>query len=222
MTDKSTIKFLNHDVNNCLGVALGFIELAQTQSPEIATNPMITKALNALVRGTDLSHELGKQCRTADESEAQKEDFPVMCVNEHLENNLVPEFESIKQRFNIDIELVVTPSLEKRYARINPKLVMRWRENLISNAADAGATKVEVSYTMLDYCLCVTYKDNGRGMTQEQVDKIQLKLTNDEPVHGLGSQSILNIAHQHGAPITYESTQGQGTIVRTILPYVRV
>ena len=64
-----------------------------------------------------------------------------------------------------------------------------------------------------------TFTDNGKGMSQEELDKTILFKHGDGKVHGIGTRSIVEGASKHGYSISYSSIEGQSTTIRTLVPY---
>lgn len=59
-------------------------------------------------------------------------------------------------------------------------------------------------------------------MSSEDVDKIMLSQFGDGLSHGVGTKSILINAAEHDVPLTYISTEGEGTTIKILIPYVKV
>lgn len=213
-------RYLNHDINNGLGIALGYTDIL-LQSEELKDNPYLNKILSNLLRTSELSVELSKTCATMSDDEINNvpDGFSVILVKRHFQNNIPKAVVDLRQRFNISIDTSFTSIEEDKFVCINPEEIARVRENIISNAVDAGATHVQMDYKMSSYGLIVTISDNGKGMSGEEIDKLQLKMLGDGTVHGLGTKSILETAKSHHMPLTYHSQLGEGTTIRALVPY---
>lgn len=222
MAKKEKIQFLNHDVRNSIGVALGYAELL-LKFPEIENSHYLQKIMSSLLRASEISLELGKEASELDSNCGPiiPDTLQVVSVQKHFEQNLIPAFDALKRQFDIVIDLNISAIPEEKYIRVDPSSLKRARENIIANAINAGATAIDVSYQMMEHCLVVTFKDNGEGMTKEQLERLQLLELGDGIIHGLGSKSIYDIAKSHKMPITYDSTPGSGTCVKALVPYYR-
>jgi two-component system sensor histidine kinase AtoS len=92
--------------------------------------------------------------------------------------------------------------------------------NLLLNAADAldgaGIARLEVEPSADG--VCVTVRDNGRGIPPAALDRVwEPFYTTKADGTGLGLPIARRIAHAHGGELTIESTPGAGTTVRVHL-----
>jgi signal transduction histidine kinase len=216
MSESKNVLFLNHDVNNHLGIAMGSFELLLLKNPELQQNAYAERVTNGLLRARDLSHELA---RTYQETEHTNNDFVLMAVQEHFLKNSKPAYDKLMEIYDIKINLKVTMIDEPKNAYLNPVELVRLRENIVSNAIAAGATELDVHIEMKETYLVGTFTDNGKGMSQEELDKIILFQHGDGKVHGIGTRSIVEGASKHGYSISYSSVEGQSTTIRTLVPY---
>jgi sensor histidine kinase regulating citrate/malate metabolism len=122
---------------------------------------------------------------------------------------------------SIDINQSYLPLAEDRHIQIHTKSFNQAMGNIIGNAVNAGASRIDVHTVMREYCLVVTIHDNGRGMSSEDVDRIMLSQFGDGQSHGVGTKSILITAAEHDFPLTYTSTEGEGTTIKILIPYVK-
>lgn len=70
------------------------------------------------------------------------------------------------------------------------------------------------------YCE-ITVRDNGRGMTQEQVERAFdpfFSPRSDDPASGLGLSAVYGMVQDHNGAISIESQPGEGASVRILLP----
>lgn len=219
MTASKQILFLNHDVNNQLGVVMGNFELLMLKNPDLQESPHAERINKGLLRARDLSHELAQTYEDADKSDQGQKDFVLIAVQEHFLKNSRPAYDKLMEVYNIQINLNVSMIEDPKNTYLNPVELVRLRENIVSNALAAGATTLDVNLEMKDTYLVATFTDNGKGMNQEQLDKIILFQHGDGKVHGVGSRSIVEGASKHGYYISYSSTEGEGTTIRTLVPY---
>jgi signal transduction histidine kinase len=99
-------------------------------------------------------------------------------------------------------------------------------ENLLSNAFKYSPQggKVQVTGTRSAEGYTVAIRDEGIGMTEEQVGRIFEKFYRADSSNtaisgtGLGMTIARNIILAHGGAITVESAPAQGTTVRFTLP----
>jgi len=219
MSESKNVLFLNHDVNNHLGIVMGSFELLMQKHPELQKNPHAGRVTEGLLRARDISHELAKTYQHAEKSVLIKKDFLLISVQEHFLKNSQPAYDKLMEIYNIKINLHVTLIAPPKKAYLNPIELVRLRENIVSNAIAAGATELDVHLTMKESYLVGTFTDNGKGMSQEELDKTILFQHGDGMVHGIGTRSIVEGATKHGYSISYSSIEGKGTSIRTLVPY---
>jgi len=219
MSINKNLLFLNHDVNNHLGIALGYFELLIQQNPELQHNSYTSHVTKGLLRARDLSHEIAQTYHSSNKAEQDQKDFVLISVQEHFLNNSKPAYDQLMEIYNIKINLQVTMIDEPKCAYLNPVELVRLRENIVSNSIAADATELDVHLEMKETYLVATFTDNGKGMNQEELDKIILFQHGDGKLHGMGSRSIVEGASKHGYSISYSSIKGKSTTIRTLVPY---
>jgi signal transduction histidine kinase len=219
MSESKNILFLNHDVNNQLGIAMASFELLLLKTPELQQSPYAERITKGLLRARDISRELAQTYQESGKSELTKKDFQLIAVQEHFLKNSQPAYDKLMEIYNIKINLHITMIDTPKKAYLNPVELVRLRENIVSNAIAAGATELDVFLEMKDTYLVGTFIDNGKGMSQEELDKTILFQHGDGMVHGIGTRSIVEGASKHGYSISYSSIEGKGTTIRTLVPY---
>lgn len=99
-------------------------------------------------------------------------------------------------------------------------------ENLLNNAVNfsANGSLVQVTYEVLQNEVCVAVRDEGIGMTQEQVERVFDKFYRVDASNtareglGLGLAIVKGIIEAHDGRIWIESEVGRGTSVAFTLP----
>ncbi|MBQ9518637.1 MAG: ATP-binding protein, partial [Firmicutes bacterium] len=101
--------------------------------------------------------------------------------------------------------------------------------NLVSNAIKYGSDDgwIKVSITCKDNNIVGIVSDNGIGIAKENLEKIFDRFYQVNPARtdsggsmGLGLSMVRWIANVHGGEITVDSTLGEGTVFKFILPIV--
>ena len=115
------------------------------------------------------------------------------------------EFEKrtgIRCRVTVDPEdLSLDPDLSTAIFRI-------FQETLTNIARHAGATRVHVSLTATEEKVVLTVRDNGRGITQEQLAK----------PNSFGLLGMRERTHYWGGDVRISGKPGKGTLVRVDIP----
>lgn len=219
----SDITFINHNLKNFIGAAYCHLQMLGLEHPEFGGDSDINYAIQNLRRATKLSNDIAHNIKinTENKTTACYGNNIIINLNRHLEEKTKPIYEQLKKTTDLTINDTYKILDEDKYISINHALIMRFRENIISNAMKAGATKLDIHHEMKTYCGIATYIDNGKGMTQEELDKIVLSMHGDGVINGLGTQSIFKVAEEIGFHVSYTSVEGEGTTIRIIYPYVK-
>lgn len=221
MESKQTnIAFINHDLRNNIGAAISHIQLLIMETPELEDNEDLAFAVEALKCAIELTYEISIIC-TADNqgTERSESDFEVFNIKNYWDSYSKKSYKELRKKHNIEINDKYITLDENKFCAINPIAMYSVRENLINNALKAGATKIDVYYEMRENYGVVSFHDNGRGMTQGDIDKIILAQHGDGVIHGVGTKIILTQIKEHGFYITYSSKNSKGTTARIIFPY---
>lgn len=211
---------INHDLRNNIGAAISHLQLLILNNPELEKNKDILFAIENLTQSINISKTYSAKLHDSSESNNQESNLTIISCQNHLFKNAKPAYEKLKKMYSIKINDSYKTIEEEKFVAANQAAISSLRENIINNAINSGATELDVSIEMKEYCLVVTFKDNGEGMSQEEVDKIHMKKHGDGIIHGLGTSSIINtIEEGDGAYINFESNKNKGTLVRIIVPY---
>jgi len=104
--------------------------------------------------------------------------------------------------------------------RIPALALIRSVSNLIANALrHAEASEVHLAVRHEDGCL-IEVRDNGRGMDEASLQKVQQRGAKDQSSKGdgLGLAIIHDLARRHGFGFALQSSVGEGTIATITLP----
>ncbi|MGP4059345.1 sensor histidine kinase [Halobacillus sp. H74] len=109
---------------------------------------------------------------------------------------------------------------------INKIRMTRALVNLIDNASDAVEGKKEARVTIATKVahegILIGVKDNGHGISQDNIDKIWNAGYSTKSHPGVGLTFVKNVVKEHGAELSIESEQGIGTTFWIHLPKERV
>lgn len=217
---ESEISLINHDLKNNVGAAISYLQLLSLDYPELDDNEYIQAVTAVLVRANELSQDiavLSHPSENIDESSG----LIKLNLKEHIFPLVKASYEDIHIMYpQLTIKLEVIESEDEKIVWANPKTLPQFRENIINNAIKAGATTLVVRHEMKESCFLMTYEDNGKGMTDEEIDNIMLAQHGDGVINGIGTKNILKIAREHNGHIYYSSEVGKGTTIRGVIPYV--
>lgn len=212
-----------HEINNPLAVIseeAGLIK--DLMSPEFGEN--IT--FEEIVPHLDNIHESVFRCRDITRkllSFVRKTDIKLM---PHSVNDLIDE---VVDAFLIREMAVSNIEIVKNYQADVPKLITDANQlkqvflNILTNAVGAITPPGEVSITTssTDERVSVAIADTGKGITQEQMEKIFMPFYTTKEVGkgtGLGLSVSYNIVRSFGGEILVESIPGKGSVFTVVFP----
>jgi PAS domain S-box-containing protein len=153
----------------------------------------------------------------ARETRLDRQDYPLDRILERVVESACPDGEARRVRVavgRIDETLVASvdgPRLRQALA------------NVMKNALEATERRadghVEVALYARGAAAVVEIADNGVGMLAEHRDKVFLPFFTTKPTGtGLGMAIVKKIMDLHGGEVEIESTPGEGTVVRLVIP----
>jgi signal transduction histidine kinase len=127
-------------------------------------------------------------------------------------------------RLDVEIAPQIAPAM------LDPEGMRSCLDNLLSNAIDAclltpeGAGRIGVSLREEDEALIFEVVDTGCGMDYEVKQKAFTSFFTTKGAGGTGLGLLLTrkIVQQHGGSVTFESSPGEGTVFRLVLPRRRL
>lgn len=156
-------------------------------------------------------------------------DVALVDVNESIHStiNLIRSQKASVARFVTDLRC--TPQISCYPAKLNQVIM-----NIISNAFDAIAQKqkdqektilgeIHITCQVRDDKLEIRFADDGCGMDEQTRRQIFEPFFTTKEVGqgtGLGMAVVFGIIEEHGGDIEVESTVGEGTMVRVMLPLI--
>ncbi len=214
-----------HDFNNLLTPVIGGLELLAANLEEPRLKRIATAALESSRRGAKLTTQLLTFSRI------QRIRMGPVSVNQVLDNLRQILKHTIGTGIAIRTEVAAAPL----HALCDENQLENAILNLAINARDAmpdGGT-LTLSTAVVDEpgspdleageYVCITVADTGMGMSPEVVARAAEPFFSTKPVGkgtGLGLAQVYGIARQAGGTLRFESREGEGTIVRLLLPNV--
>jgi signal transduction histidine kinase len=213
---------LSHEINSPLGVlrsgieTLALIERSDKHEQLAETrDQLFHSVLESAARIEDVTQRL-RRFVNLEEAELKPAD-----LNELLAGvRSMHENEIVERHVQVDLDLERSlPALTCR-----PQLLTTAFSTMLSNALNAvnGDGRIGISTQLREREVEVTIRDNGRGMTPEEVDtifEVQFKVAGSRVA--TGNWSLFNarqIVYEHGGNISVETALGSGTAVHVLLP----
>ena len=132
-------------------------------------------------------------------------------INESLSYVTVPEKVNINSKFNGN----------KHQIKVDPEQIGRVFTNIVTNACQSmnGKGELDIKTDIDDSFVRVSFKDNGCGIPEENIDKIFEPLFTTKPKGiGLGLAISKRLIEQNGGKIDVVSKVGKGTTFSIDLP----
>ncbi|MCF8110826.1 MAG: ATP-binding protein [Desulfobacteraceae bacterium] len=220
-----------HEINNPLGVILSQCRVIRDIfDPEYGGSQEVTSETikqvfeeieimeESVYRARDITQKLLKSSRRTEPRLVESS------VND-LMDEVVDGF--MEREFKVsNIELVRDYDTELPTILIDPDQISQVFQNLINNAFDAidGPGKITLSTRREGNEVRITVTDTGKGMTQEEMEKIFLPFFTTKEVGkgtGLGLAISLNIVESMGGRMDVQSMPGAGSSFIIALPIDR-
>lgn len=204
---------VTHEIKNPIAVCKGYLDMLDVNDKKkcIKYIPIIKGEINRTLILMDDFLDYTK-------IKIEKEEIDLVMLLEELDQALKPLFydRRIVINYNIPYEELY---MEADYNRLKQVLI-----NILKNAVEAkDASKeksiIEVVVKDLGKDVSIKIKDNGIGMTKEELDKVgQMFFTTKKKGTGLGTCLSKEIVKLHNGNITYTSKKGEWTLVNITLP----
>lgn len=212
-----------HEINNPLAIIAEEVGLIKDlMNPEFQTGatfddlkPHLDNIHDAVFRCRDITRKLLSFVRKTD-----------IKLKPHNINTLIDEIVDAFWIHEMEVSNIV---IEKKYAEDLPEIVTDGNQlkqiflNILNNAADAITPpgKITISTSYANDHISIAISDTGKGITQEQMEKIFLPFyTTKEPGKGtgLGLSVSYGIVKSLGGEILVESIPGKGSVFTVVLP----
>ncbi len=208
-----------HEINNPLGVILGF---AQGVIKRIEAGSMLEMPLKSIEREALRCKQLVQNLLTF--SRAGKTEKQDIDINEKIESSLSLVMAQTKVK-NIQLVRELEPGIPKLFA--NGSQIQQIIVNLSNNAMDAmpngGTLTVRTNKTKLENkdMIQIEIQDTGTGIPNDVQQKIFEPFFTTKEVGkgtGLGLSLVYEVVQKHDGQIRVESEVGKGTLFRIDLP----
>lgn len=205
---------LAHEFGNPLTAVRGYLELLTANPTAPDAGDIATRAHVETERMHRLLRDLLDYAR-ADEAQPGNVDL-VELIEEAART--VRHQVSFRNR-DVTLKITEVPPVRGEAPKLHQVLV-----NLLLNAADAGAGRIELSAAVDGNDVLVRVSDDGEGVKPENLEKLFEPFFTTRPPGkgtGLGLAITHRIVEQHGGRIDVSSKPGVGTVITIRLPIAR-
>ncbi|MEO1679849.1 MAG: ATP-binding protein [Pseudomonadota bacterium] len=221
-----------HDFNNTLAVILGNVELIRDLRREVDVTDLIDEIVAAVHRGSGLTRNLLSFAQRAPVAPRLAD------LNEDASNALKLFQRASLRKFQIHYQFTTEPLR----ADVDHDLLQSAMLNILMNAADASEVAGEISIATRALCVgpssslaighdltegrygVVEVRDSGRGIPPEILPRVTEPFFTTKgraQGSGLGLSMASGFARQSGGTLLVQSSEGEGTIVRIVLPLAK-
>ncbi len=206
---------LVHDLNNPLTVVIGYATLLVEEARAVSKldperGQKLLEYASMIERAAEYCHHLSENWRQASKK-----------ATEYAPLDLVQVIQEVRQVIFFGNAAVQLSGLTVANARGSKFELMRVFQNLLKNALEAGATRVQVSLVQAGDRIELTIADNGAGMNPDAVKRaLRGGFTSKQNGTGLGLSICRHLLGAHGATFNLESVPGKGTTVNLVFPSV--
>jgi two-component system, NtrC family, sensor kinase len=203
-----------HEINNPLGAVLYYARKVLADSELKKKNrENLELTLTGLIRIENIVRQILSYTRFS------KTDIRASDVNKILKDAIafIP-YKQNKKKIILKLAETTLPSVI-----INSQQIQQVFINIINNSIDsfetAGKLEIETSYK--NEMVCVCFRDNGKGMAQDVLEKVFDPFFTTKDVGegtGLGLFICYNILQLYDGKIDIRSNKGEGTEVSVLLP----
>ncbi len=204
---------VTHEIKNPIAVCKGYLDMLDPNDQKkcIKYIPIVKSEINRTLVLMDDFLDYTK-------IKIEKEELDLVMLLEELDSALKPLFHERKiiGIYNIPYEELY---MEADYNRLKQVFI-----NILKNAVEAKddskeKSTIEVSVKDLGKDVSIKVRDNGKGMSKEELDKVgQMFFTTKKKGSGLGTCLSKEIIKLHDGNITYSSKKNEWTEVNITLP----
>jgi len=206
-----------HELNNPLTGVIGFSQMLQ----ESGISERQQGFLDRIVGSAERCHKIVQSLLSF--SRRRQPERKIISLNELVQTTVeLSKYET--KAASIDVTMNLAPDIPLIAA--DPAQIQQVFVNILNNARHAIQEKgqpgsIQVTTKLVGGKARIEFRDNGRGIPKEHLDKIFNPFFTTKPVGegtGLGLSLSYGIIHEHGGTIAAESVAGKGAIFTIDLP----
>jgi len=216
-------RYLLHDLNNMVGTALGYADLAlRDLEEEHPARRRVSKLVASATIAGNISTELMSVGITGKEPMKTLSDIR-KAVQEmtSLLSEIAPD--GVKVVAHLPEEsvpfLADTEQLKQAMFNLGLNALQAMPQGGILSFALTIEAVVRANVNLPVQCLCIHVEDTGRGMASEILEKIKTEPCTTKPDgHGIGLTAVKGIVKEHGGWIDVKSEPGKGSEFKLFFP----
>lgn len=209
-----------HDLRTPLTVINGYVEMLQEYYPKgVVSEEQIFSMLESIKEQTErlkVFSQTMKHVQGFEMLEVRK----VKHTNEELRKSICDLANGLQVESGLSISIDI--QIEEKWLYYDEQVVMEVLENLLSNALRYGKKTIEILVQQRAEKLLLYVKDDGRGMTKEELykadspyytDKKIIQDNSDNMHFGLGLTICKILCKKHGGGLSFSNSVNGGAIV---------
>ena len=219
------VRMTSHDLKNPLFAIMNYVELLQ-EDGEALFDDIMKRNLQAIWIQLSRMQHLIEGILDLEKVESGKLSKEI-CDLHDIVSLSVYHIRDVAQQKNLELQTAIPEQLPSVYA--NPQHLGQAISNLLDNAIkftpEGGA--ISIAVYRADSSLYIDISDTGIGIPEiaqayifDRFYRVETGRTRDDISSGLGLSLAYAIIEQHYGEITVESTEGEGTTFKIILPAI--
>lgn len=203
-----------HEIRNPLAAMRGSIQMLRS---ELRNESDHTQLMEIILRESDrLNKIVTDYLNYARPRPAEMKEVDV-CALIRETFKLLRNSPEISDSHTLQEDLSDEPLMVKGDAAQLKQVCWNVARNALQAMPDGGEFRVSAERTDADR-VHISFKDNGCGMTPEQVERLFEPFTSTTGGTGLGLSIVYQIIRDHSGTINVRSRQGEGTVISVELP----
>jgi len=212
-----------HEINTPVGIGVKADTMSKKDLMEYLN--FMYKSSKLVLSNLQRTAELVKSFKqvSVDQSVEEKRTFALGSYLKDIVNTIAPKFKGQEVDFKFDCpDSIILESYPGAFAQIITNFMVN---SSLHAFEESNAGTIILAGKLTDHDVVLSYSDNGKGMSQEIIDRIfdPFFTTNKQHGTGLGMHIVYNLVTQKlKGNITLESSPGKGVTFTITLPKAEV